>query len=193
MKTFLIGLLFVNFCAAASHHVKWYEGSVVLRNHQVLTGTVAIDAMHDVVLHKVDSQVNVYPAYKIMWLYFYDPVANINRRYMSWPAATMVARVRSQLYEVVLQGDIMVLRRPRDMQTTAAIDGYHYFLKRDDGVMPLYSFKKKVYPTLLEETDGLLDAFRKENKLNPMEIADAVKLIEFYNQQVRAGNIMAKN
>jgi hypothetical protein len=26
-----------------------------------------------------------------------------------------------------------------------------------------------------------------------MEIADAVKLIEFYNQQVRAGNIMAKN
>jgi hypothetical protein len=193
VKAFLIGLLFVNFCAAASHNVRWYEGSVVLRNHQVLTGTVAIDAMHDLVLHKVEAQVNVYPAHKIMWLYYYDSVANINRRYMSWPVAGPVARAHSQLYEVVLQGDIMVLRRPRDTQTTAAIDGYHYYLKCQEGLMPLYAFKKKVYPTLQEETNGLLDAFRRENKLNPMEIADAVKLIEFYNQQVRAGNIMAKN
>jgi len=193
VKIFLIGLLFVNFCATASHNVTWYEGSVVLRSHEVLTGTVAIDAMHDLVLHKVDTHVNVYPAHKVMWLYFYDSAANINRRYMSWPVAASGARLHSQLYEVVLQGDIMVLRRPRDMQTTAAIDGYHYFLKREDGVMPLYAFKKKVYPLLLQETDGLLDAFRREYKLNPMEIADAVKLIEYYNQQVRAGNIMAKN
>lgn len=181
MKALLIGLLFVNFYAVA-HTVEWHEGSVVLRNHQVLTGAVAIDVKHDLVLHKVDSQVNVYPAYKVMWLYFYDAPANINRRYMVWPVIRSDLRVPVQLYEVVLQGDIMVLRRPRDSHATAAIDGYRYFVKQDAALVPLAAFKKKVYPGLLEETCGMLDDFRKENRLDPSQIADAVRLIEFYNK-----------
>lgn len=191
MKAFLIGLLFVNFCASATHEVAWHEGSVVLRNHQVLTGTVAIDAVHDLVLHKAEAQVNVYPAHKVMWLYFYDEAANINRRFMTWPV-TAAMRMPSQLYEVVLQGDIMVLRKPRDIQTTPAIDGYHYFIRYNAGLLPLYAFKRKIYPQLLAETNGQLDDFREARKLDPMQIADAIRLIEFYNLQVRAGNVMAK-
>lgn len=191
MKAFLVGLLFVNFCAFARPDVVWYQGSVVMRNHAVITGSVAIDARHDLVLHKTGEQVNIYPAHKVMWLYFYDSAANINRRFMTWPVAAAV-RTPSQLYEVVLQGDVMVLRRPRDEQTTAAIDGYHYYIKNNTGLLPLYNFKRKVYPQLLAETNGMLDAFRKERKLDPMQIADAIRLIEFYNRQVRAGNVMAK-
>ncbi len=75
----------------------------------------------------------VYPAHKIRSLYFYDRGSNINRRYLSLKEDDGV-RSSYQLYEIVVNGKVDVLRRKKMSafsEHPSELD-FNYFIRYND-------------------------------------------------------------
>ena len=185
--TFLL-LLFVNFQSISAKLPVWYNGVIVLSNEVVLCGQVAVHANHDIVLYKSGEKVDVYPAHRVLNIFFYDQRAAINRKFIS------VAQYRQnieeyKLYEVVLRGELTVLRKEK-MYARSQHNDFAYYIKYKDKILPLKQFRNKIFPSMRSNND--LSLFMKREHLNPNLAKDAILLIEFYNELVMGSNSLAK-
>ncbi len=182
-KLLTICLLSFNSIVFAEQ-LQWYEGVVVLKNAQVLNGEVSVNALHDLVIFKSGEKVMVYPAHKIKAFYYYDTAANINRRFLSLIESNTLFKVY-HLYEVVLWGDVSVLRMQKKHVSTEYENmdkyGYDYFIQMGDDLTPIIRFRKQVYPELLKGSHDKIMSFVHEKKLNPNLASSAIQIIKFYN------------
>lgn len=189
MKAFCLGLLLVNFINVLAQEPVWHEGALVLRKKEVLKGELAIE--RELILLRYNGQVNVYPAHKVDAVYFHDTKANINRRFASFGSGR---GSQSHLYEIVLQGQVSVLRRPRNGTTGhSEAEDYHYFVRHDERITRLNDFRRKVYPLLLRSAGRILSIYISDHHLDPNRRADAIRVIEFYNHVVTLHPAMAKH
>ena len=191
MKKILFCLLLLNFYHLHSQSLKWNEGSVVLASKKVITGQIAVEPVHDIILVQDGDLRTVYPAHKIQSLYFYDQ-ANINRRFVSIKGNDIGTRY--QLFEVVLNGKVVVLRRQKakGYSTSDALD-FTYQIKYDNILVPLRKFNRKIYPQLITLTDTRLQDFIAENRLRTYSDSNSIRIIEFYNRLIRLDDAMAKH
>ncbi len=183
MKQYLLFcLLFLNSALLFARETKWYEGSVVLKSSEVLTGEILIEPEYDLVLHRRNDKVDVYPAHKILSVYFYDADANINRRFISIKDSGLFNH--HQLMEVVLRGEVSIYRKQKGFTGVGAsdADGFHYFTVCQDRLVDLLKFRTQVYPRLMESSGNELSIFIKDHKLNPNCSAHAIIIIKFYNE-----------
>jgi len=164
----------------------WLQGSLVLHTHQVLTGEVSIEARHDVVLFRQNGHVEVYTAHKVSAVYYYDPAANVNRKFVSL-ASTSSYRPVYRLYEVVLSGEVNLLRHERLATarfTNHEVQGFQYVVRFRDTIIALRKFRSRIYPELLRTQPESLARFVKDNHLNPSEPAAAIRIMQHYNTLV---------
>src|SRR5688572_11402532 len=112
MKKIFICLLILNFQVLRAQTLEWFDGSIVLSTGEVRVGTISPEASHDLILFQQGELRMVYPAHAIKAFYFYDKPADINRRYVSLKEQAGV-QVRHALYEVVISGDVSVVRRKK--------------------------------------------------------------------------------
>lgn len=196
MKKLCLCLLLLNFYTSKgqsfNQSLNWYEGSVVLATGRVVTGKISLDAFHGIMLLEQDTIRTVYPAHKIRSLYFYDTADNINRRFLSVKDRDLV-RASWRFYEVVLQGEINVLRRQKlNGRKLADASDFTYHLQYNDEILGLRAFIKKVYPRLDAPFNERLKDFIRVNKLSANTLANAIRIIEFYDQIIRANDALAK-
>jgi hypothetical protein len=181
-------LLFVNIVYGGT--IRWHSGAVVLQSKKVVTGEVAVQLACNVILLREGAQVSVYPAHKILSAYYYDPEENINRKFISINKTNVVAA--TQLFEIVLSGNIQVLRKSiNDDSTSEIVDAaqYKYFLYHDKEILAIRKFRTKFYAELAR--NSALAKFVHVNRLNPNSTADVLRIVDFYNKEFSNTNMMA--
>ena len=191
MKKIFFCLLLLNFQHLQSQSLKWYEGSVVLASAKVLTGQISIEPMHDIILLQEGDLRTVYPAHKIQSLYFYDGSANINRRFISVKDPDII-KTGYQFFEVVLQGEVSVLRRQKAKAFSLSdASDFAYYVKYKNEFVPLQQFTRTIYPLLVTLPDTRLKDFISENGLKANNKANSIRIIEYYNRLIRSDDIIA--
>lgn len=169
--------------ASDSLPVSWHEGVVVLEDQRVIKGEVATPDEWMVLMRRGD-EVTVLPAHKLALVQYYDQSFNMNRKFVPVMSVEHGYRLKV-LYEVVVSGEVEVLRRPQWGISTSyqfATNGYAYFVRYDDELVPIHLFRSKVYPALLHLHRPELIRFIKGEKLNPNVTADIIPIIQFHNQ-----------
>ncbi|MBT1702889.1 hypothetical protein [Chryseosolibacter indicus] len=163
----------------------WNEGSVVLKTGEVLSGFLQIKPEYDIVLFKTSNneQIEVFPAHKICSAFVHDTFLNINRKFTSIKQGNDVFST-SRLYEVVLQGEVSVLRRhliDRYDEQKGSVS-YAYFVLDNENLVNLKEFKNKIYPKLLQ-SERKLSKYVQEQNLGMRDLSSTIKVIRFYNKQ----------
>lgn len=174
-------LLVVSFCLRVLHVAAqdetWSDGVVVTTDDQVLTGQILYNPSFDLVVFRDHSSRTVVMASKMRSLRYFDASSNINRRFITVQASELSNSAK--IFEVVLDGEVAVLRRSKSGSgaSPSDCDGYNYFFARNKIIVPLKKFRNKFYPEVKE----LLRDDAMKLGLNPSDEADAIRLIEIYN------------
>ncbi len=180
----IIFFLFWSLAAKAdSSAIKWYKGSVVLATQEVYVGDLYIENQFDIVLVKEDSKVKVLPAHKVHAVYFYDSIENINRKFISVPEQRE-AYHSYRLYEIVLKGEVNVLRREKSFSDNQReeynADGFLYYIHWNERITTLRRFRADIFPKLADSKPAI-NAYIRDQKLNSNLESDAIRIIDFYN------------
>lgn len=192
MKILVSIVLTVMSLAVNAEAPAWYEGSVVLTSNVVLKGTLSVHPVYDMILFKSgDKPVAVYTADKIKSLHYYDKTSNINRRFVSIHERVN-AFATNRLYEIVVYGEIKILRRLASGFADPSDDknGYQYYVSVDDDLIPFLKFRSEVYPRLISNSEAL-SQYMHLQRLSPNHHADIIRIVEFYNKEVRSRSMLA--
>ena len=192
-KIFFSLLLLLNFQTIQAQSIEWSEGSVVLSNGVVLAGKISVEIQHDLILFQQEEGSSVYQAHQIMALYFYDEPAKINRRFVSLKDEDRL-RPSFKLYEVVVSGEAMVLRRKKKFAFPKQTDplDYNYFTWYRNILGPLAKFSNSVLPELIIATDGELKRSITKNRLKLHDAGSAIRIIQLYNRLDKRENFVSR-
>jgi hypothetical protein len=182
--TRVIVVAFILFChQLLGREISWHQGSVVLINQQVLVGEISIQSS-ELVLFRNDDQglVNVYPSHKIQWVRYYDEAADVNRKFCVINDSEFIFQ-HSSLYEIIITGKLDVIRKQRGLSKVQPISDrydFDYFTLQAGVAVPLRDFKRKLYSAMMMDSITL-QHYVKEQKLDPGNPADAIRIIMFFN------------
>jgi hypothetical protein len=170
----------------------WCKGSVTLANKEVLTGDISVDTQYDLILVRRGEITDVFPAHWIYSSRIYDSKKDINRRYVS--LKDPINPRLSKLFEIVISGEIFVLRREvSQFSATVAHDalGFEYYVLFEDELIDLKQFNPKIFPKL-KESEIAVASFIKQHHLNPNNEANAVQIIQYYNKHMASAEVVRK-
>jgi hypothetical protein len=188
--TILVWLILFTVGKLAAYDREWYTGAIVLQTQEVLTGAIGIEPEHGIVLHKQGDQVYIYPAHRVQSLHFFDSKANINRKYISLQHGTWR---RCHLYEVVVKGSVTIVRREKRniSPVYSDADSFIYYIYTEGELVQLRSFRKQIYPALLQAGGVQFSMFVLEQHLNPNDDAHAIRMVQYYNALVLSDETLA--
>lgn len=175
-------------------NVQWYDGVIVLANEEILQGEV-FPTGNDLVLFRSNSKVKVVPAHQLQSVHFYDKESDINRKFISRNESRDSRRV-FHLYEVVLSGEINLLRRKSAVQSNSKPhDKYDfvYFIESGEELVTLKKFRTTFFYAMMANHPDEMVSFIEQNRLNPNISADAVRIISYYNKLTNNQQIMTRH
>lgn len=180
-------LLLISVAGRGEVPVTWYEGVVVLKTNEVMVGEVFIQPSLNVVLFRSSGKTSFFPAGKISYVNFNDGKVNMPRKFIA-QISKLNGREMANLYEVVLQGEMSVVRKPKGSVVHGAemddVRSFDYFILWNNNLLKLSDFKRSIYPSMAEDSGWLKNIAQKE-RLDPNHASDAIRLIHFYNERVR--------
>ena len=190
-----------------AQEVIWHDGSVVMASGAVVTGNISLTPGQNLILfkprngqHKNDRMKadeeairdgsDVIPAHRLKAVFLYDESANINRRYVTLGDKKVFPGV--QLYEVVLQGRIDVLRLPKNFYFASDAKDFDYYCSNGGKLLPLHKFHREIYAHLDQASRQTLMAYVKANSLQHGDDANVINIIDYYNKWVRGEETLAR-
>ncbi len=171
-----------------------YEGTIVLETNEIVTGLFYFEEKMNLLYKRKQTGLEIFPIYKVKALYFYDARENINRRYIKLANDKSRSNFPNQLYEVVLAGELKVLRKRKtydfpdkgeSSELTKAEENaynYHYFIQFNEDLVEMCDFSKKVLPHMRNQHPRELGLLLKEYDWNIHQASGAIRLIDEYNQ-----------
>ncbi len=185
--------LFITGGTSAQPIDTWFKGSVTLTDDRVLVGQLSIKVPADfLILRSVEGK-TAFLAHKIKSFRYYDSIGNINRQFMSIKDSPSFQHWK--LFEVVMQGKLKVLRRPRVQvfsNSLHEIDDYNYFVWHNEKLIPIKKFRSVIYPELMREKPIQIEQFVSSHHLNINEMKAALLILKEYNQLQNQKRLLAK-
>lgn len=169
-----------------------HEGSVVLQNGEVLTGQIYMPSFELIFLVSEEQRIAL-PAHKIQQVRFYDAAIDVNRKFEVYRSADGGIS-GALLYEIVLFGDVKVLRRPKvsaQLISGASHADYLYYFSHNDSIEDLIKFNRLLFSKIKSELGEPLTSFMRVNDLYPDNIVDAMRIIKFYNSAKHSHQVIA--
>jgi hypothetical protein len=190
----VVMLFLMTTCSFASFAEEWYQGSVILKSKSVLRGEISIRHGYDVVFFRVSDQISVIPAFKIAYVNLFDEDLQAQRRFVSLNIGVGAAR-SFQFFELLVDGEVSILRRELSVWYSLHLDltDFEYFVLYDEEIHDLHKFRKKVYPTLINKSEGALESYVTTNQLSPKTLEDILDMTQYYNTYVTTRFQIAKN
>jgi hypothetical protein len=187
-------LFFLATFSFASFAEEWFQGSVVLKSKSVLRGEISVRHGYDVVFFRVSDQVSVIPAFKIAFVNLFDEELQAQRRYVSLNIGVGASR-SFQFFELLVDGEVSILRREVTVWYSLHLDltDSEYFVLYDNEIMGLHKFRKKVYPQLVDKTDGALESYVRTYQLSVKALEDIIDMSDYYNTYSTTRMQIAKN
>jgi hypothetical protein len=185
-KVIMLILFLVSIEEASSITLDWYEGALVLKHDEVLKGQISVNLVYDIALFKSGDRLLVFPAHKIESIHYYDPKAKVNRKFTSIQEKVN-AFTAHYLYEIVLVGEISVLRKRISLLVDLEDNrgSYRYFARVGEENLELHQFKSRIFPYLNKTCDSLKEYIR-ENRLELNNRMHAIQIIDYYNNEIRS-------
>ena len=165
----------------------WFEGIVLLKDNKLLRGEISVRPDCDVVLFRIGEIEMVYPAHRIVSLSFFDDDLGERRTFISVLNEAGAARAY-ELYEVVLDGEISILRKELSSWQSyyLEVEDFAYFAFMNNELMDLKTFRRRAYKRLLKDNAADIDEYVRENHLNPNTFMDMVRVINKINVEKKA-------
>lgn len=195
-------VLFLCLCVSASVSANrpelknWHAGELVLNSTQVIDGQLRYDALTGLLQVKDNATVKIYSARQLSSFAYFDNAANTVRRFMSFPDPQR-RRSRAKVFlEIVLTGEVYLLRRPRLSRQARMLgeqvseiespwydtkNAFEYFVHSNGEFTALRHFQRRVLPRLLNEFAVPLQAFIRKRNLNLFTQRGCLLLINQYN------------
>jgi len=170
--------------------LEWREGVVVLHGGRVINGLIHHPKGFNLIFLKTDEDKIVLTSGKVQLFRYYDPDANINRKFVSLKGS----KWGFEFYEVVVNGEVSVLRelkRYADKTHPDEIDSYDYFTCMNGTLEPMMHFRNRVFPRLLEERPLEIRAYMHKERLDPNEMKSALLIIMEFNR-IRQNDLSAR-
>ncbi len=183
-------LVFIGFTQAQND---WVSGSVVLKTNIVLVGEISKKPIHDLILLKNSEGIHALPAHQVSYYRFYDGEANINRQFLSIKLHDFFGSIK--FFEIVIQGNIKVLRRYHKKTTENEVNeayDFDYFTFYDNTLVPLGQFQKKVYPKLMEKYPIDMSTFMSTNQSHLTSTESTFCIIKHFNSTDGKSNLLAR-
>jgi len=199
-----IGLLSA-FQATAQYYFAeehWHQGFLIHNDGDTLRGKLRYNLENDVVqLSTNEGIIQTFSARQILYFEFFDDYYKRKRPFIVLPyAKNPSSNYKSPtIFEVLTSGNyVTLLARERLVtQMVTATSPYiigptvavrrprfePFFLYENGEIRP-YNDKKEL-SRFLPGMDERLNHFIKQNKLNPDDIADLIKIVNYYNQAIR--------
>jgi hypothetical protein len=191
--------IFFTTCLVTAHNLyardeQWFTGYVILKSQAKLHGKLLVRVDYNVVMFRQGDELVVYPAHKVESVTVYDQSLKHDRNFISIEEEVCVATLH-QLYEVVLKGEVTVLRKERVLWYTVHLDipEEDYFVWNSHEMISLYRFKRKVFPGIVKASHGSMKSYMRRHKLNPNRVDDMIEILAHYNQQKLDESQFAKN
>lgn len=165
----------------------WFEGVVFLKDKKVLRGEISVRPDCDVVLFRIGEIEMVYPAHRIVSLSFFDDDLKEKRTFIS--ILTEAGAVRAyELYEVVIDGEISILRKELSSWQSyyLEVEDFAYFAFLNDELLDLKTFRRRVYKKLLKDHAADIDEYVRAHNLSPYSFMDMVRVINKINVEKKA-------
>lgn len=161
-----------------------HQGVIVLSDGEVLVGEIT-NINNQLMLVVTESRRVVVPAHQFIKAQYYDEINNINRKFLP-----LSEHGRLLIYEVVLNGDISIVRIPRDLRASTAREEmpseFQYYLLVGSELKPFSEFSKSISAYMESRVGNLAKSYWRENRLNPHHISDAIQIVRYYNGQIRS-------
>lgn len=196
MKWLAISLLFmISFTSIAKDNLAWVQGLVVLKNKEVKVGELIIQPALNLVLFRNDKQVTYFLYDKVLYIRFHEAGEQLIRKFISYSTTDTEKGGVCTLYEVVTEGLITVIRKPKGAMLPHVADpyGYEYFTLHNNRIEPLINFPTLILPEI-ESFFGksqLKHILRKE-KIDPRQPDGAIRLIDLFNQKIKMFNVLTE-
>ncbi len=182
--------ILVIFYSATAQPIEWREGVVVLSDDRVINGFIHHAKGFDLIFFRTEEEKIVLTADKVQLFRYYDSAADINRKFVSEKKNTW----GFQFYEVVINGEVSVLRELRryaDKVHPDEIESYNYFTCINGLLEPMIYFRNRVFRKLLEERTSEIQTYVHSNRLNPNEMRSALLIIKEFNR-IQQDNLHAR-
>jgi hypothetical protein len=162
---------------------QWFTGTLTLKSQTKLKGELSIHVDHNVVVFRSGEELMVFPAHKVQSVTVYDEVLERHRNFTSIQTSVGAATLH-QLYEIVLDGSIAIVKRDKIAWYSVHVEvpDQDYFVWSENQLLPIYQFKRKELPKLVRNSGGDLKSFIRDKKLKPGRLNDMMEIINHYNK-----------
>lgn len=188
------------FPAFSVHAMYWNKGVIVLNDRKVITGEVCYQYEFGRVFVKEGTKIISFPTKTVSSVRFYDQTINVNRCFIQLEHVNYSSEpeVTNALFEVVVNGDLQVLRTPKKYMgvpngmedVVQSQKNYDYYLNAFGELIKLSEFKAILLPKLYERIGHSVRQMIAENKLNLNNKGDCIRLIVLCNQANAASGVV---
>jgi hypothetical protein len=180
----------------------WFEGVVIMNDHEILTGEVKVSGVVDVVQLKTFGTIRCIQASDINQISFYDPSINCIRTII--PAASDKASRCIGFFEIIIRGEVSLLASYHEFNqfdpSFTAFNGQTISLPDDielyfyDGKIMISSryFRKQVFPAFMKIFEDDLSRFIRSQRIRIDDPADQIRLLKRFNQLYSDTELLAK-
>lgn len=175
-----------------------HQGKIVLMQGDTLEGKFTINLTNDLLQLDKGNTIQSLSARQVYSFSFFDKDNQLTRFFFSLPFALRGGYRIPLFFEMQYAGPAMSLytRESLIMDNIPMVDpftsrtiystrtriSFDYYLRDDKGVMFRFTGRKKELLQRLEKQAKVLKPFIKENKLDPSERSDLMRIIEQYNE-----------
>lgn len=205
MSSLLLSVL-LTFSGSPMDKFDWFDGTIVTKSGQIVTGNYAVAYDHETLLVKNGKGYKAIPAFKINTFAFNDTKHSINRKFKVLEQFTK-GRKQHEFYEVVTVGKVEIIRKRKtkylrrqelekirlqlhlnaaQQQALMEIMGYHYYILKKTEIYPVRKLNKKKLLDLLDGNDSETSFYIKLNNLNMKKVSDYVQVVNFHNEMYKS-------
>lgn len=130
----LLCIFWLSSKADLTENLDWYEGTVVFTNQTEESGDLHLDMELGLLLIRQSGGIRTFPAFKVKQIKFFDRRLQKSRSFISLPFKSSRYNQSANLFEVVLEGELVVLRK---QQSTFAIKMEAFMGNKDKYLDPL--------------------------------------------------------
>jgi len=201
----LFFLSFVSVLAKADFsNLTWHQGAIILTSHEVITGEVSYDPVHDIVLHRTGAKgkMQTFTARQLNYFHYINQQTGVVRRFVALSHGTRVNLLykRDYFFEIVLSGEVSFLRKPNKKKNLIRLANhseslsrldvekscYDYYMLNDEKITRIKNFRKDALPLLASEENNSIHQYIASRNITKFTLYQQKVVFHYYNTLQKA-------
>lgn len=173
----------------------FHEGFLVTSTKDTIKGALKYDLDANILTVIIKGKTKSFSSHKVFYFEIYDKLLNNYRQFYSIPYRVNYDYKIPVFFELIYEGKLSLMARERIVTqtvnnssaywgggtSTQLVVKYSFYFMDTKGTITYFNGRKKELLTFMRKKQSLIKSFIKDNKLDPDEMADLVRITAFYN------------